>query len=142
MLARGGVEIGSGHYWPIVLLHGAWLGVLFFHVPSEADANFWLLGVFLLLQAARIWVIASLGTFWTTRIITLPDAPLVSRGPYRWLRHPNYVIVALELAILPLAFSDWIVAIVFSLGNAALMCVRIPAENNILAMRRPYTDTS
>ena len=83
---------------------------------------------------------ASLGRFWTTRIITLPNAPLVTRGPYRWLRHPNYVIVAMELAVLPLAFSDWLIALFFSLANAFLMHFRIPAENRILETRQTPND--
>ena len=138
LLAEGGVEAGSGHYLPIVLLHTAWLVVIFIRTPEEAAANYWLIGLFVLLQAGRVWVIASLGRFWTTRIITLADAPLVVRGPYRWLRHPNYVIVALELAVLPLAFADWLVALVFTVANAALMALRIPAENKALAARHPH----
>lgn len=138
LLAEGGVEIGRSHYLPIVLLHTVWLVVIFIRTPAEATANLWLIGLFVLLQAGRVWVIASLGQFWTTRIITLPEAPLVVRGPYRWLRHPNYVIVALELAVLPLAFADWLVALVFTVANAALMALRIPAENRALAARRPH----
>ena len=91
---------------------------------------------FLALQAVRVWVIASIGRYWTTRIITLPDAPLVKRGPYRWFRHPNYLIVALEIAILPAAFGDWLLSIIFSIANTAVMCVRIPLENQGLAPRR------
>jgi methyltransferase len=136
LLDAGGVEASRGHYPFIVILHGAWLIAVFALTPYEAPANIWLIGCFLLLQAGRIWVIASLGKFWTTRIITLPDTPLVRRGPYRWLRHPNYLIVALEIALLPLAFGEWSIAMVFSIGNAALMYFRIPAENRVLAPRR------
>lgn len=135
LLAEGGVEIGRGHYLPIVILHTAWLIVVFVSVPADAPATYWLIAVFLLLQLARVWIIASLGRFWTTRIITMADVPLIKRGPYRWMRHPNYWVVAFELAVLPLAFSDWFVALTFTVGNGILMGIRIPAENRALADR-------
>ena len=136
LLAEGGVEICRGHYLPIVLLHSGWLVVLFVRTPADAAVNLWLIVFFVLLQAGRVWVIASLGRYWTTRIITVQDAPLIDRGPYRWLNHPNYVIVALELAVLPLAFGDWLVALAFTVANGALMYMRIPAENRALESRR------
>lgn len=136
LLAEGGVEIGRGHYLPIVLLHSGWLVVLFVRTSADAAVNLWLIVFFVLLQAGRVWVIASLGRYWTTRIITVQDAPLIDRGPYRWLNHPNYVIVALELAVLPLAFGDWLVALAFTVANGALMYMRIPAENRALESRR------
>ena len=140
LLSKGGVEVGGKHYLPIVMLHVAWLVALFLRTPSDVMINLWLIGFFILLQVGRIWVITSLGRFWTTRIITLPNAPLVTRGPYRWLRHPNYVIVAMELAVLPLAFSDWLIALFFSLANAFLMHFRIPVENRILETRQTPND--
>ena len=140
LLSKGGVEVGGKHYLPIVMLHVAWLVALFLRTPSDVMINLWLIGFFILLQVGRIWVITSLGRFWTTRIITLPNAPLVTRGPYRWLRHPNYIIVALELAVLPLAFSDWLIALSFSLVNVFLMHFRIPAENRILETRQTPND--
>jgi len=135
LLAEGGVEIGRGHYLPIVLLHSGWLVVLFVRTPADAAVNLCLIVFFVLLQAGRVWVIASLGRYWTTRIITVQDAPLIDRGPYRWLNHPNYVIVALELAVLPLAFGDWLIALAFTVANGALMYMRIPAENRALESR-------
>lgn len=95
-----------------------------------------LLVLFALLQLARLWVIASLGPFWTTRVITLPGAPLIRRGPYRWLRHPNYLIVAGEIAVLPLAFGAWTIALVFSVANALLLAYRIRIEEEA-ALARP-----
>ncbi len=136
LIEAGGIEAGRGHYHSIVFLHAAWLIALFGVVAPTASANIWLIGFFVLLQAARLWVIASLGRFWTTRVITVPDAPLVARGPYRWVRHPNYVIVALEMAVLPLAFDEWRLAAVFFVANGILMCVRIPIENKVLQARR------
>lgn len=133
--AQGGIEVGAGHYPLFFLLHGSWLAALALLVPADAPVSWPLLGVFVLLQVARLWVIASLGRFWTTRVITLPGAPLVRSGPYRWLRHPNYLIVAGEIAILPLAFGAWEIALVFSLANALLLHHRIGVEQQALADR-------
>jgi len=90
------------------------------------------LALFVLIEIGRIWVLASLGRRWTTRIIVLPDTPLVRRGPYRFVSHPNYVVVAAEIAVLPLVFGLWPVALIFSLLNAAVLTVRIRAENRAL----------
>ncbi len=136
LLAEGGVEFGARHYPLFILLHGAWLAALFLLVPEEAPVWWPLLGLYLLLEVGRYWVIASLGRFWTTRVITLPGAALVRRGPYRWFRHPNYLVLAAEVAVLPLAFGAWQIALVFSLANAALLAQRIRVENAALAERR------
>ena len=135
LLARGGVEAGAGHYPLFVALHGSWLIALAVFVSRDAEINIPLLMVFAALQVARIWVIVSLGPHWTTRVITVPGAPLVAHGPYRFLRHPNYVIVAGEIAVLPLVFSAWEIAIVFSLLNFALLRHRIRIENTALSPR-------
>lgn len=135
LLSQGGIEVGARHYPLFFLLHGAWLAALALLVPADAPVIWPLLVVFALLQAARLWVIASLGRYWTTRIITLPGAPIVRRGPYRWLRHPNYAIVAAEIAILPLAFGAWPIAVVFSALNALLLHHRIRLEEQALASR-------
>jgi methyltransferase len=139
LLARGGVETARAQHPWFVTLHAAWLLAMLVFVPARTPPDWWLLGAFALLQGARIWVIASLGPYWTTRLITLPGAPLVRRGPYRLLRHPNYAIVALEIAALPLAFGAWIIALVFSAANAALLTWRIKAEDAALAPRRSLT---
>ena len=136
LLAEGGHEVGAGHYPLIVGLHAAWLLALLLLVPSEAPVNWPLLALFLALQAARLWVLASLGRFWTTRIVILPGAPLVRRGPYRYLRHPNYLVVAAEIAVLPLVFGAWGIALVFSLLNLVLLIQRIRVEDAALAPRR------
>ena len=94
--------------------------------------NLWLLGLFVVLQAGRLWVIASLGRFWTTRIVTLANTPLVRHGPYRFLRHPNYAIVVAEIAVLPLAFGAWQIALGFTLANLPLLAYRIRIENAAL----------
>jgi len=136
LLARGGHEVGASHYPVLLALHLAWLLAMAFTVPAERATNWPLLSLYLLLQAVRVWAIASLGPFWTTRIVTLPSAPLVRRGPYRFLKHPNYLVVALELAVLPLAFGAWQVALVFSALNAAVLAYRIKVEDAALASRR------
>ena len=133
--ARGGVEVGARHYPFFVLLHGSSLLALAVLVDPAATVNWPLLGLYLVLQAGRIWVVASLGPYWTTRIITVPDAPLVRTGPYRWFRHPNYLVVVAEIAVLPLAFGAWRIAIVFSALNAALLWHRIRVETAALAAR-------
>jgi methyltransferase len=105
-------------------------------IPMAARPDWYWLGLFLLLQAGRVWVIASLGRFWTTRIISLPDAPLVRRGPYRLLRHPNYLVVALEIPVLPLVFGAWGIALVFGLVNLGLLAWRVALEDRTLEPRR------
>ena len=131
LLARGAYEAAPGHYPFIVLLHATWLAVLWFFGPGPPIEIVPLI-LFALLQLGRIWVIATLGERWTTRIIILPGAPLVKSGPYRWFNHPNYLIVIGEFAILPLVFGLPLVAIVFSILNGLLLWVRIRDENRAL----------
>jgi methyltransferase len=137
LLAEGAEESGAAHYPLLVGLHALWLLSLAIFVPADQPPNWWLLGVFALLLAVRIWVLVSLGRFWTTRVITLPDAPLVRRGPYRWFRHPNYLVVMGEILVLPLAFGAWWIAVLFSLANAALLALRVRVEERALAPRGP-----
>lgn len=132
LLDRGGVEFGVSHYPLMVALHAAWLiGLWALNFDRRVDPV-WLL-VFAVLQAARIWIIVSLRERWTTRIIVLPGVPPVARGPYRFLRHPNYAVVAGEIAAVPLALGLPIYAFVFVALNLALLTVRIRAENAALA---------
>lgn len=135
-LAAGGKEIAAQQYPWIVALHAAWLAAMLLFIPRSAEPNFWLLGIYLLLQLARIWSIASLGHYWTTRIITFPERPLIARGPYRYLRHPNYAIVACEIAVVPLVFGAWQIATLFSALDAIALIARIRAENPALDARR------
>jgi methyltransferase len=132
LLADGAREHAPGHYPLIVALHAAWLATLWWLARDRSIDPFWL-GMFILLELARLWVLATLGRRWTTRIIVLPDAPLVRRGPYRLLNHPNYWVVIGEIAVLPLVFGLWIAALVFSALNAALLTVRIREENRALS---------
>lgn len=130
--AAGAVEFGASHYPLIVALHVAWLAALGF-LGHARPVNLVGLAVFVLLQAARVWTIASLGGRWTTRVLVLPGATPVARGPYRFLRHPNYWIVIAEIAVVPLALGLPFVALVFSMLNAALLFWRIRVENQALA---------
>jgi len=136
LLARGAVEAAPHQHRYFVLLHAAWLLAMLTFVPWSVRPNWALVGAFALLQIARIWIVLSLGAFWTTRIVTLPGAPLVRRGPFRLLRHPNYTVVTLEIALLPLAFGAWQIALVFTIANGAMLAWRIAAENRALAPRR------
>jgi methyltransferase len=131
LMARGGVEVAAGHYPLIVLLHAAWLAglwLLAWNLPVRPVC----LAMFLALQGLRIWTLLSLGERWTTRIIILPDAPLVVTGPYRFVRHPNYLVVVGEIAVLPLTFGLAWYALAFSALNAAALTARIGAENRAL----------
>lgn len=136
LLSEGGREVGAAHYPFVVLLHAAWLLWLWLSVPFDAPIAWPWLAAYLALQIGRVWTMASLGRYWTTRIIHLPDAPLVRRGPYRFLRHPNYLIVIGELAILPLVFGEWRIAAVVSAANLGLLAWRLRIEERYLKTRR------
>lgn len=136
LLAEGATESGRAHYPLIVALHLAWLLMLAVAAPNVVTLRWPLLALFLLLQLARLWVFMSLGRFWTTRVITLPAQPLIRSGPYRLIRHPNYLIVELEIVSLPLAFCLNGMALLFGLANAALLLWRIRVEDRALAPRR------
>jgi len=140
LLAAGGVERGEAHYPLMVGLHAAWLAGLWL-LAWDRPANLAWLAVYLLLEALRAWVLASLGRRWTTRIIVVPGETLVRKGPYRFIPHPNYVVVAGEIAVLPLVFGLAVYALVFSALNASMLWLRIRAENAALseATRRQPT---
>lgn len=136
LLQEGGREIGARHYPMLVALHGAWLAAMLIFIPATAPVSVPLLLAFVILQLLRIWIVLTLGRYWTTRIITVPGAPLVRRGPYRFLRHPNYAVVIGEIALLPLAFGAWQIAVIFSALNLILLRHRIRIEDTALAARR------
>ncbi|MEF0942890.1 isoprenylcysteine carboxyl methyltransferase family protein [Rhizobium sp. BR 362] len=133
LLARGAREIAPEHYPYMVAMHAAWLVGLWLLAADRPVSPFWFV-VFMVLQGLRVWVLATLKGRWTTRIIVLPGAALVTNGPYRFLSHPNYAVVVGEIAVLPLAFGLPLYAAVFSLLNAAVLAIRIRAEN--AALRR------
>jgi len=136
LLRAGGHEIGRGHYPLIVLLHLGWLIAIYVFADKDAPPVWGWIAFYAALQALRYWAIASLGRYWTTRIITLPGAPLVTRGPYRFMRHPNYLVVVLEIVALPLAFDELQVASIFSLFNVILVAWRVRIETKALDARR------
>lgn len=136
LLARGAVEHAPGHYPAIVALHTAWIGALVIWGWDQPLHLGWL-ALFAVLQGLRIWVLATLGPRWTTRIIVI-DEPLVLGGPFRVLPHPNYAVVIAEIAVTPLVLGLPWIAVIFSVLNAALLFgIRIPAENRALASLRP-----
>jgi len=132
MMARGAVEVAPGHYPLVVGLHAAWLAGLWWF-GLERDVNLAWLAVFAVLQLLRVWVLVTLGPRWTTRIIVLPGAPLVHAGPYRFLSHPNYCVVVGEIMVLPLVFGLVWYGVAFTILNAAVLTIRITAENRALA---------
>jgi methyltransferase len=135
LLAAGGIEHGAGHYPLIVAVHAAWiLGLLYFSWGIEASWSW--LAVYLALQAARGWVIAALGERWTTRIVVVPGEKLVDRGPYRFLRHPNYAVVATEIFVLPMVWGLFWFAMVFTVLNALVIGWRIRIEEQALEEMR------
>jgi methyltransferase len=132
LLRQGAKEWAPEHYYIIVTLHGSWLAGLWLLAPQTVVHWGWL-GVFAVLQGLRVWALYSLKERWTTRIIVLAHAPLVRTGPYRWLNHPNYWVVAGEILTLPLSFGLVVYAMIFSALNAIVLSIRIRAENQALA---------
>ena len=135
LLARGAVEVAPRHYPLIITVHAAWLLSLWVFGRDQPVYVVALAG-YLILQCLRFWVIWTLGSRWTTRIIVLPEQPLVSAGPYRFLSHPTYAVDAGEIAVLPLVLGLPLLAIVFTILNAAVLAIRIRAENLALAASR------
>ena len=129
--ALGAREYGAAHYWWIVALHAAWLAGLWLLATGASPAPVWLIAFFVL-QGLRVWVLVTLGRRWTTRIMVLPGAPLISGGPYRFLSHPNYAVVAGEIFVLPMAYGMMSFALLFSLLNAGVLMVRIGEEDQAL----------
>jgi methyltransferase len=137
-LSAGAVEVGAKHYPLFVILHTAWLAgwlvesIVAPHTMTFGD-SLALFEAFLLAQGLRYWAIASLGEAWNTRILVLPGARRIRRGPYKWVSHPNYIAVAIELLCAPLIFGAWRTALVATILNAALLLlIRIPMENKAM----------
>jgi methyltransferase len=131
LLAAGGHEVAPGHYPLIVAVHASWLAALWWLAPGR-PISLALLGLFALVEVGRVWVLQTLGPRWTTRIIVVPGETLVARGPYKFVSHPNYVVVCAEIALLPLVFGLWQVSLIFTALNAAALTIRIRAENQAL----------
>jgi len=132
LLARGAIEVGAKHYPLVVSVHAAWLISLWIW-GRDQDVNLFALALFILLQGFRLWILATLGSRWTTRIIVLPGTPLVASGPYRYFSHPNYAVVASEIALLPLALHLPVLALILTVLNAAVLVIRIRTEARALS---------
>lgn len=136
LLAKGGYEAGRTHYPLFIALHSTWLAAILFTAPVGWVVNWLALAIFVAMQPLRLWVLMTLGERWTTRILIVPEAPLVRAGPYRFVRHPNYMVVIVEIAALPIAFGEWGVAFIFTVLNAMLLAWRIKVEEDALAPSR------
>jgi methyltransferase len=136
LIAQGGREVGRDYYPVVAITHLAWIAAIFLLISPSAAVIWPLAGLYLLLQVVRYWVIATLGRYWTHRIITLEGAPVVRAGPYRYLRHPNYVVTIVETFLLPLVFGDAAIAVIFGCVWSAVVYYKILLEDAALAERR------
>ncbi len=136
LLAQGAVEAGRDYYPVVVAIHLAWIASIFFLIPRNAGIIWPLLALYLLLQVARYWVIATLGRYWTHRILTLENAPMVKTGPYRWIKHPNYAVALLESLLLPWVFGAFALGAIMAAANGAMLYYKIVLEDAALAARR------
>lgn len=139
LLSIGGKEFGASHYKYIVMMHTLFFVSILIEYFLRGDYNLHLMSyvflvIFALLQAGRIWVLKSLGKFWNTRIIVVPGEKLISRGPYKFLKHPNYVVVTLEIFTLPMIFELYYTAIIFTILNLIMLSIRIKEENKALVL--------
>lgn len=137
LLSEGGQEHGADHYHYFIFLHSSWIGIIALLVQPQHIIHPAFFGLFVMTQLLRVWTLASIGRWWTTRIISAPHFDRVKRGPYRFISHPNYLVVVLEIAIVPLMLGLPWVALVFSILNAILLRHRIGVENEVLSERKP-----
>lgn len=144
MKQKGAIEFGQSHYPFIVSVHSLFfvsliLEVTLFHKHLTQNWSIFLV-LFFIAQFGRIWALTSLGTFWNTKIIVLPEADIVKKGPYKFVKHPNYIIVAIELIVIPLLFQAFMTAIIFTILNAIILSIRIPAEERALKSLTEYKE--
>mgnify|MGYP001445338882 CR=1 FL=1 len=132
LILEGAKEYYKDHYPLFIILHGTWIISIIFFIPHNTSANIFFLIVFIILQILRVWVIITLGKYWTTRIIRIKNSTLVKKGPYKFIKHPNYLIVFFEILILPLIFSATELSIIFTILNALLLLYRIKLENKAI----------
>lgn len=136
LIAAGGREAGRDYYPVVAVTHLAWIAAIFLLIPASAPIVWPLLILYLALQVVRYWVIGTLGRYWTHRIITLQHAPIVRDGPYRYLRHPNYVVTIAETFLLPLVFAEASIAVIFGCVWSAVLYYKILLEDAALSERR------
>lgn len=135
LLAEGGREYGADHYPLFIVLHTGWLISIALFAEPTTRPDLLLINIFIASQTFRFWTLASIGRWWTTRIISAPHFPAVKRGPYRFLKHPNYALVVVEIALVPFLLGATAMALTFSILNAALLWWRIRLENTVLSER-------
>lgn len=144
LLAQGAYEVGAKHYPHMLALHTSFFIVLLLEITWKKPSLSPLFPIFFLLfvivQGLRIWCIHSLGRFWNTKIFILPDAPVIRKGPYRFMRHPNYCIVSLEILLLPFMLQAYFTAFIFTVLNAIILSVRIPIEERALRQATNYNE--
>ena len=133
LVARGAIEFGRRHYPALVALHAGWLLALLGTIDPQTPVSIPLLAVFVLLECGRVWVVVTLGSRWTTRVMVVPGAKRIRAGPYRYVNHPNYLIVCGEIAVVPLMFGAWTLAVIASALNLLALRTRIRVENQALA---------
>ena len=142
MRARGAIEFGRSHYKYIVMIHVLFLLSFFLETMWRGNmlSPLWplILSLFIVIQSLRLWTIWSLGRYWNTRILVVPNAQVVTRGPYRWLRHPNYVVVAFEFILIPLLYQAYWTAVIFTILNGFILSVRISVEEQALQTMTNY----
>lgn len=135
---RGAVEVGHKHYKWFIIVHTLFFMVMLLEIwirkSFAVPINYLLLTIFILAQLARIWCLVSLGKHWNTKILVIPDQPLIKKGPYKYVKHPNYIIVGVELLVIPLLFHAYVTAILFPILHLILLKIRIPQEEYALEM--------
>jgi methyltransferase len=136
LLAQGGREEGHDYYPVVAVTHLAWIAAIFFLIPPEAPIAGPLLTLYLVLQVVRYWIIGTLGAYWTHRIITLEKAPIVRKGPYSWVRHPNYMVTIAETLLLPMVFGASALGAIMTAIWSAVLYYKIMLEDAALAKRR------
>jgi len=139
LLAEGAHEVGREYYPVVAVTHLAWIASIFFLIPPDAPVVWPLVILYILLQPVRYWVIGTLGRYWTHRIITLDAAPVVARGPYRFIRHPNYAVTIAETLVLPLAFGAVALGLIMTAVWTAVVGYKIVLEDRAIAERRLQT---
>ncbi|MFD1038641.1 isoprenylcysteine carboxyl methyltransferase family protein [Virgibacillus byunsanensis] len=136
MKERGGIEKGAKHYKWFIYLHSLFfISIIVESIAREGfnqPLNYFLFTIFIATQITRVWCIHTLGRFWNTKIIVLPGVSLIKKGPYKYVKHPNYIIVALELFLIPLLFGAYLTAFVFPILHMLLLRIRIPREEKAL----------
>ena len=142
MKEQGAIEFGVKHYQFIVLMHSMFFVVLLFEKMTfiREVSVFWPLfaALFVCMQLIRFWALSSLGRYWNTKILVIPNLEVVRRGPYRFIKHPNYLVVSIELLVVPLMFGAYVTACLFTILNILMLSIRIPAEEKALRELTEY----